>query len=88
MLLDRNKMFVTIHHTGMVEVPNPYLVTYKCPMDVKAFPYDDQSCIIAITVWSFDDSSVRLQTASTLPPGNLLTNGAIHNGLGSVWTLR
>ena len=84
MLLDRSRMFVTIQHTGIVEVPNPYLVTYKCAMDVKDFPYDSQSCTIDITAWSFEDSTVRIQTAAIIPPGNMLTNGAINDGLSSV----
>ena len=57
----------TIHYNGTVVWRPPAIYKSLCPINVKYFPFDEQSCMLKIGSWTYDGFSVDIQHKD-LPP--------------------
>jgi nicotinic acetylcholine receptor, invertebrate len=50
-----DRLTATIHYTGSVEINLPMTsLTTRCTLDVRYFPFDNQTCEIVVTNWNLD----------------------------------
>lgn len=50
-----------LHHTGKVLWTPPAIFKSSCEIDVRYFPFDQQTCFLKFGSWSYDGDQVRLQ---------------------------
>lgn len=58
----------TIHSNGQVVWKPPAIYKSLCPINVKFFPFDEQTCMLKIGSWTYDGYSVNIQHKD-LEPG-------------------
>ena len=53
------RSLAAIDHAGNVFWPPPTKFRSTCPVDVKYFPFDDQTCNLKLSSWMYDGTKVR-----------------------------
>lgn len=60
-LLSTDNLYANIESNGYVNLWNAYSVTIKCTMDIAAFPFDTQTCVIDGTQWMYSIDQIHLK---------------------------
>lgn len=55
-----------LHHSGKVLWTPPAIFKSSCEIDVRYFPFDQQTCFLKFGSWSYDGDQVR--TVKYFPP--------------------
>jgi len=70
------RSLAAIDHTGNVFWPPPTKFRSTCPVDVKYFPFDDQTCNLKLSSWMYDGTKLNvLNRTSNIDLENYVPNG-------------
>eukprot|EP00111_Clytia_hemisphaerica_P019011 TCONS_00056209-protein len=61
--LDQLPTRVMVNHEGSVTWLAPAIITGKCPMNIRYFPFDTQSCRFKFGSWAYHGDEIDLQAA-------------------------
>merc|ERR1719495_784034 len=70
------RSLASIDHTGDVFWPPPTKFRSTCPVDVKYFPFDDQTCNLKLSSWMYDGTKLNVMNRTTnIDLENYVPNG-------------
>ena len=64
-------MNMVVYNDGTLTQLPPGIFTSSCPIDIKWFPFDDQTCIMKFGSWTYDGTKIDLQVKDLLKDGSL-----------------
>ena len=53
----------TLYHDGLVKWEPPAIFKSSCDIDVRYFPFDEQTCWLKFGSWTFDGFQVKLKAS-------------------------
>ncbi|GMS94944.1 hypothetical protein PENTCL1PPCAC_17120, partial [Pristionchus entomophagus] len=59
--LSQRESTIQIRHDGNLILDVDQVITYNCPMNFDAFPFDRQDCLLCFALDGFSGSSVNLK---------------------------
>ncbi|XP_023322147.1 acetylcholine receptor subunit alpha-1-A [Eurytemora carolleeae] len=70
------RSLAAIDHAGNVFWPPPTKFRSTCPVDVKYFPFDDQTCNLKLSSWMYDGTKLNVMNrTSNIDLENYVPNG-------------
>ncbi|EDO38974.1 predicted protein, partial [Nematostella vectensis] len=69
------KAKIKVSHTGLNMWLAPTILTTSCKINVKYFPFDQQSCTLKFGSWTYDAGSVDIDTSPTASIKGYQQNG-------------
>lgn len=66
-----------LHHTGKVVWTPPAIFKSSCEIDVRYFPFDQQTCFMKFGSWTYDGDQVRAIAAAITQATNTLMHDNI-----------
>ncbi|VDO57404.1 unnamed protein product [Haemonchus placei] len=61
-LISSERRMVVLNSDGSILQSSPQVVSHPCEIDVVDFPYDTQTCRLALGSWQYDTGSLQIQT--------------------------
>ncbi|GMT17487.1 hypothetical protein PFISCL1PPCAC_8784 [Pristionchus fissidentatus] len=61
---------VRVNSDGSIEYSYIRLLSNHCPMDLHRFPFDEQTCFINITTWSYTNNEVFMKPVESIDEAN------------------
>lgn len=62
---------MVVWHNGNVQQSPPGIFTSSCHIDIKWFPFDEQTCTLMFGSWTYDGTKIDLRIAGNATEGSL-----------------